>query len=668
MRERIPTAQRPDTYLFAAGVGVIGGLVGTLFQLATHGLQRGLIGAGSLLEAAKRLPWYEAIAIPFVGACVAGLLGYWLARRRSTQGMSDVMEAVSLRRVQELSVRRTVSRGLSSLALIATGGSLGREGPIAYMSASIGARLGRLSRIPRARLGLFAGCGVAAGMSASYYAPFGAALFAMEVVLGNFSIDVLAPVVVSAVVAALVVAGLSGEALLGDWVMAPPLYRLPKIFEQPEREEYLVYLALGIAAAFAAWLFIWFLRETERLFRAIPVSPMVRLPLGGLLVGAMGIWLPHVWGNGYDAVNLVLTGSPWLHFVAVLFVMKMVATSITLGSGGSGGLFTPTIFVGSALGLIVGTAAAAMFPFVSDPHHFAVVGMAAVLAATTHAPIMAIMMLFEMTLEVNLIVPLMITAITASVTSRIIGLESVYMAALRRKGTAIPEGIEETALTTTCVEDIMRAETVTARENAVFSEIVDRVQKTRNNAIYVVDSDEVLQGVIRLHDIKNHLAQDSLGAAVIALDLMVRVATAEPEDSLAAILDRFDDPELGEMPVVQPDTGVLLGVVDRRDLISTLSVEVLKGGRRAKFVEYEGTQHYVELEPGHGMARITAPEDLVGWALRDTEFRGRTGCTILNIVRGGERLQAQPDSVIEKGDELIVMGPKDEIRRLGGEV
>jgi CIC family chloride channel protein len=665
----VPGIQSPETFIFAAGVGVIGGLVGTAYQLLSKGLQRVLIGPGNLLEASLRLPWYKALLVPFLGACAAAVLDFLLTRRRDTQGMVDVMEAVSMRRAQQLSIRRTLARAMSSLCLIATGGSLGREGPIAYMAASFGARFGRMSRLPRARLGLFAGCGIAAGMSASYYAPFGAALFAMEVVLGNFSVDVLAPVVVSAMVSYLVLSGLATVPFLEDYISGPPLYNLPD-FQLDSPAEYLVYFVLGIAAAHAGWLFILSTRGAERFFHWLPIHPRLRLPLGGLILGAIGVFLPHVWGNGYLAVDLVLTGDPppALGFVAVLFVMKIVATSVTLGSGGSGGIFTPTMFVGAAAGLLIGSLAA-LLPFVEHPHHYAVVGMGAAIAATTQAPIMAMMLLFEMTLETGLIMPLMLATITASVSAKVMGLDSVYMASLKRRGTAIPEGIEETALTTTLVQDVMRESPTCVNPGTPFDEIAKAVKEMRANSIYVVDKAKTLFGVIRLHDIKSFLQQSGLGELVIAADLMADVPDVHPEHSMAEIVEHFDDPELSDLPVVDPETRKLLGVVDRRDVVSVLSLEILsRGSRRAKFVEHAGAQHYVEMPEGQKMGRIDAPADMFGKSLRDSDLRGRTGLTVLTIVRSTGRIEARPESVVEAGDGLIVMGPVDAIRKLGGDV
>ncbi|MHC4224216.1 MAG: chloride channel protein [Planctomycetota bacterium] len=674
--QRVHWAHRPETFLFAAGVGVIGGLVGTSFQLIRSFIQRHMVGEGSLIEAAKELHWWQALLIPFLGASAASLLMYGLMRKYKRQGMADVMESVTLKQARKLSVRRTIAPALASLLIISTGGSLGREGPIAYLSASLGARFARLSRMPSTRLGLFAGCGIAAGMSAAYFAPFGAAIFAMEVVLGNFSMEILAPVVVSTVVSSLVVAGLATDALLGDWgVRAGPLFELPT-FKQHHASEYLVYIALGIAAAGAAWLFIRILRGTEGAFARTRMPLLWSLPLGGLLIGAIGIWLPEVWGNGYSAITWIFDqplGSI-LGLVAVLFVMKMVGTSITLGSGGKGGVFTPTMFIGAALGLMVGAAAQEIFATMDmtvEPKHYAVLGMAAVLAATTHAPMTAIFMLFEMTRETEIILPTMVAAITASVFSRAIGLESIYVYALRKRGTYLPEGIEETTLTTTTVQDLLRRDAVWIHESATFDMIVGMVQKTRTDSIYVVDQNTSLLGAIRLHDIKNFLSDADLGPAVIAADLSIETRPATPRQTLAEIVERFDDPEMHEIPVVDPDDGTLLGTVDRRDVISALSVEVLhSGGLRAKFVEHAGAQHYVEMPRDHGVARLDVPSDMVGKAFKDCDFRKRTGLTVLTIVRpqdGSEiRILPEPDTVLEEDDGLVVMGPVKAIEKMGG--
>jgi len=660
------------TYLFAAAVGVIGGLVGVGFQLLGHILQERIIGPGTLLDAAFALPWYLRLVIPACGALAAAALARGLTRRRASQGMGDVMEAVTLKQAQELSIRATVSRALSSLALIVTGGSIGREGPIAYMGASFGSRFARLVGVPTQRLGLYAGCGIAAGMAASYFAPFGAALFALEVVLGNFAIEIFGPVVVASVFSNLVVEGLAAGPLRGE-ISGAPLYDLPR-YTESHAVEYLLFLLLGVIAAGGGWIFIKSMSLAERFFKRLSPSLMVTLPIGGLCVGVIGIWLPHVWGNGYHAVNLVIKQTPVLWMVALLWVMKIVATSITVGSGGSGGIFTPTMFVGAVLGMFVGTGAHWLFPdTVVDPRPYAGVGMAAAIAGTTQAPIMAIFMLFEMTRESAIVLPLVMACLAASLVSRAIGLDGVYQQKLRERGIRIPEGIEETTLTTTRVVDVMREELVWVRDSATFDMITSMFSKTRRDFVYVVGNNAALHGVVRLHDIKSHLGTDQLGAAVIAADLAVTVPRVHPAQTLAEIMQFFDDPEVHELPVVDPESGGLVGLVDRRDLITALSVEVLQSqSLRAKFVEHEGAQHYVEIPRGHALARIPVPASLAGKTFANADFRTRTGLIVLTVVHmddGREvRIQPGPTTELKSEDALIVMGPVDAIRAHGGQL
>jgi len=668
---RVAWALSPRTFLVAAGVGVIGGLVACAFQAGGRALQGLIIGEGSLLEAAQRLPWFLCILIPVGGAVAAAALQVVLSRRWASQGTAEVMEAVTLRTARTLSVRATVSRALSSLALIVTGGSIGREGPNSYMAASFGARFARTMGVPFERLGLFAGCGIAAGMAASYFAPLGAAVFALEAVLRNFAAEFFGPVVVAAIVASLVVEFFSRTWLSG-LLLDSPLYKLPQ-FTEGRLGEAVLYILLGVAAAYGAWLFIRSMDLVERAFRRLPSSPFVRLPLGGLVLGLIGVFLPEVWGNGYHAVNIVLKSAPALWFVAILFVMKIFATSVTLGSGGSGGIFTPTLFVGVALGLLVGKVGQFFLPgLVSDPLHYAVVGMAGAITAATQAPITAIFLLFELTRETALLLPLMLTVVAAQLTARQLGLEGVYVAALKRKGVHVPEGIEETALSTTRVEDVMREQVDTIPMGATFDMIVDRFRRTRRDYVYVSGRKGQFRGVIRLHDVKNFLTDQELGAAVIAADLRVPVSFCYRDQSLAEIMGRFDSPDANEMPVIDRETERLVGVVDRRDVLSHLAVEVLDNrDLRAKFVEQEGAQHYVEIPPGHVLGRVDVPEEMVGATFASTNLRTKTGLNVLTIVRrehGNEvRLLPEADMVLRRDDALIVIGPAEVVRSMGGD-
>jgi hypothetical protein len=203
--------------------------------------------------------------------------------------------------------------------------------------------------------------------------------------------------------------------------------------------------------------------------------------------------------------------------------------------------------------------------------------------------------------------------------------------------------------------------------------IVGMFLKTRRDSVYVVDGENRLVGAIRLHDIKNYLADHELGSAVIAADLAVTVPTVGPDQTLAEVMGHFDDPEVDELAVVDPVHGNVLGTIDKRDLLAQLRVEVLQEQQlRAKFVEHAGAQHYVEMRPGHALSRIAVPRDMVGQSLAGTQFRTKTGLVVLTIVHDSNgrevRMSPEPGAILHENDFLIVMGPAEAIRALGGQV
>jgi CIC family chloride channel protein len=457
---------------------------------------------------------------------------------------------------------------------------------------------------------------------------------------------------------------------------ASPLYHIDP-FAVPSAGELAGCLVIGLAASLAIWAFLQAMQKSEELFERVPKA--LRLPLGGLLLGCVSTVFFHVWGGGHETIGWLMDGSrptgalgdvPMWSFVALLLVAKIVATAITLGSGGWGGVFTPNIMLGCCVGLLFPLVAPHLAPSV-DPHSFGVIGMAAGLAAATQAPIMAMIFVIEMTRQPSLITGLMVGSISASLSARALGLTSIYVSPLVKRGVKVPEGIEETTLTLTRVKDLMREEVVRVEMGATFDAIVGVFQRTRRDTIYVVSPTQELLGVVRLHDIKNFLTDPELGAAVIAADVLAPIARSNPEQTLADVIELFDDAELHEVAVVDPGSGRLIGAVDRRDFITQLSVEVLqRRGLRAKFVDHEGAQHYVEMPAGHALSRIPVPREMAGQTLAGAQFHRHTGLTVLTIVQSvsgrDRRILPEPSTTLRAGDSLIVLGPVESIRRWGG--
>ncbi len=647
-------------FLLAAVVGVLAGLAAIGFQRLTDLARMWLVGGrldDGLLGPAKALSWWWALVIPAIGAGIAYVIVHLVFRRKGTSGVADIMETVSLRK-GGVSLGDVLPRSLGTCAVIGAGGSIGREGPIIQIGSAIASSLGRMARLSPRDLSVLVACGAAAGMAGAYNAPIGAALFVMEVILGSFVMEQFAPVIVASVTSTLTVRAVVGSA---------PVYTVPAFATASPWEALPIFL-LGLLAALAGWGFLRLLTACEDLLRRTRLPSWGILLLGGLLVGAIGIRLPEVWGNGYEGVSRILSGSLPLAFVALLLPAKALATGITAGSGVGGGVFTPTLFVGAALGGAFGTALAALLPPGSGiaPGLFALIGMGSVLAATTHAPLMAILILFEMTRDFDLIAPLMLGAVTATLFAKWIHADSIYTARLRKRGIRLPEGVEETALLRTYARDLLRTDAEVLPANAPIAKVIDRFLNTRRDALYVVGDGGRYVGVARIHDVKAVFDAAPEGGTVIAMDVAVPVRAVAEDEAVGAVLARFDDSELDEVPVVASATDArFVGTLTRRDILAMLRREVLVEPSRPVRVSKKGGggAAYLDLPEGWRIAEVPAPPEEVGKAASPGRWHVERGVLPLVVMRpdgaGGRAALAPSETTLREGDAVVVLGPAD---------
>jgi FimV-like protein len=395
--------------LLSALGGFLGALVTVVFREGIHGLEWLFGGhAGSLVVMAESLPAWKRLLLPPAGGLVAGLILQQIGSLLRGRSTTDYMEAVAVGDGW-ISVRHSLVKSASSLFTVASGGSIGREGAMVQLAAMVGSALGRISRFPRDRLRLLVAAGAAAGLASAYNAPIAATIFVAEIVLGSIALEHIGPLIIAAVIA---------NATVHDILGYAPVYQLPS-FRLVSDWELGLYVLLGLAAGHVAPFFLTLLERAHHLFRRLPLPLAARMALGGLLVGAISVYEPQVWGNGYSVVNSVLhTPWAWQALLTVL-VLKMLATAATHGSGAVGGAFTPTLFVGALLGSLFGTVVHNALPAgTAPPNAYGVVGMGAMLAGTTHAPLMSILMVLEMTMEYQIVLPLMLAIITAHYTAR----------------------------------------------------------------------------------------------------------------------------------------------------------------------------------------------------------------------------------------------------------
>jgi len=541
---------------WAALVGVMGALASVVFREGIRLLEIVFTGQSmSLVHAASDLHWWHRALMPVIGGGLAGLVLHLAGRGLATGKPVDYMEAI-LVGDGSIGLRTTLLNSLSSLLSIASGGSIGREGPMVQLSAMLGSKLGVLARAPVPRLRLMVACGGAAGIAAAYNAPISGALFVSEIVLGSTAMESFGP---------LVVASVTASATIHRFLGFGPVYDVPHV-RFVSNWELVFYIVLGVLLGHLAPPFLTLLDFTKARLARLNLAPHWVLAFGGLIVGLISIFVPQVWGNGYSVVGSILAGELFGLWLVAVLVAKVLATSATVGSGAVGGVFTPTLFIGCAVGALVGEAVHALLPGITSmPAAYALVGMGGFLSATTHAPLTSILMIFEMTLDYDIVLPLMLACVTAHYTAKVYRRgESVYTASLNRK--LATAGEDDWRLKT--VQPLVKRAVASVTSATTLREMFASLPKRPIHRVYVLDGDEIVAWLdprellerIREHQLDGNVAIESVATAVNF--------TLTPDMPLCVALDGF----LREQATVLPVTvgrwrNTLLGEVSRQDVL-----------------------------------------------------------------------------------------------------
>jgi CIC family chloride channel protein len=659
------TAEHAFMVVVAVGIGFLGGLGAVGFRLLIKLVQRGAWGNWSYtLDLVASHPWWMILLIPAVGGLIVGPIIYFLAPEAKGHGVPEVMEAVAMHS-GAMRPRLVLVKALASGVTIGTGGSVGREGPIVQIGSAIGSMIGQWLRVSGARLRTLAACGAAAGIAATFNAPIAGALFAVEVILGDFGVTQFSPIVISSVMATVV-----SRHFLGDF----PAFEVPP-HELISAWELIIYGLLGVVAAAVALAFIRLLYGAEDLFERLPMRAWIQPAIGGLLIGLMAIGFPEILGVGYEATNAALWGRLGLGALALLIPLKLLATSITIGSGGSGGVFAPSLFLGAMTGGLVGKVANLWFPAVTGSHGgYALVGMGAVVAGATHAPITAILIIFELTADYKLILPLMAACIVSTLITTRVRRGSIYTTKLLRRGLDIHRGQELNLLKSLRVRDVMSEDVATVGENESLGALLRALSGTRHNTIYAVDAQNRLIGAIdppELRDAASHAP--ALSDLLVARELTVEDSpTVAPDQDLDVVSRLFKGRSVSELPVVDRD-GVLLGVITRGHLIDAYNQELLKRDMVAAIAGDIAASAKEEVMVGedYRLAELDAPGSFIGRSIGDLEIRQRYSVEVLLVRRPSDTTSTAAvefvpgiETVIQRGDRIVVLGTSSALSRL----
>jgi len=669
LTDRLRLNENTAIIVIASIIGIIGGFGAVGFRRLIEYIQTLTIGNhDNILATVMGLPWYYKLLLPTIGGLIVGPLIYFLGKETKGHGVPEVMEAVALAG-GKIRSRVMFLKAFVSAVTIGTGGSVGREGPIVQIGSSIGSTIGQWLGLSQSKLKVLVSCGAAAGIAATFNAPIAGVMFSVEIIIGSYAITTLVPIIMSSVMATMV-----GRWYFGDI----PAFEMPH-YSLVSAWEIGPYILLALlAGAVAVWFvrLLYFLEDTAD---KINMQSWIKTPLVLLLMGVLVLFFPQVYGVGYDTITQVLKGEMVWFMLFLLIPVKMLATSITLAAGGSGGIFAPSLFLGAVFGGFFGCVMQGVLPDIGvSPGAYAVVGMSAMVAGTTHAPITAFMVIFEMTSDYKLILPLMLCSILASFVASALKKDSIYTMKLTRRGVDLSRGMEVSIMQTTKVMDVMNKNIMVLHEDTGFNEVLQKVVSSNAACYYVADNENSFQGTFTVHDVKEVMNEESLAGLVVAKDLVSITVSPfiEMDSTLADCMRKFSIYETEELPVLESkQTKKLVGEIGRRDIITVYNHEILRQGSlglkfiHSKLPENAPAQRYVDLPDGFEIHVLPVSADMQGRTIKDLDIRHHYGITVVAINRRGDRGQREvviPDSeeILQPKDMLVVIGKAEALEQI----
>ncbi|WP_169542800.1 chloride channel protein [Sneathiella aquimaris] len=493
-------------------VGLLAGYGALLFRLLINNVQEIFYGFDSELVVtnAQNLPWWQFLIVPVLGGLIIGIFLKYCMPDRRPEGVADIIESVLVKR-GKMKLIPGIGTFLTSAVSLGTGGSGGREGPIAHFGAMLGSQLGQRMRIPSAYYTTLIGCGVASAVAASFNAPIAGMFFALEVVIGSFATQAVAPIVLASVIGTVV-----SRVHLGDFpAFIIPNYQIVSWWEIPAIG------LLGVVSAVVGLLFIWSIGFSERTIDRFKIPEILRPASGGLVLGVIALMFPQIIGAGYEATDSALKEEYDLILLLSLIVVKTIAVGITTGSRFGGGFFSPSLFVGAMTGGAFGIIAASAFPELAASNGlYAIIGMTAVASSVLGAPISTILIVFELTGDYKIAIAVMLAvAVSTLISKQLIG-RSIFQTQLAGRNIDIKENKALRYLQNRQVRGIMDREFVEISPDAHMPELRSIAKNTRHDKLIVVDPEtKAFVGRLEFADLKPHVFADELDQDLTASDL-----------------------------------------------------------------------------------------------------------------------------------------------------
>lgn len=561
--------------IIASFIGIVAGCANILFRTVTEFINTQVFDRGFQLFGLERggvnlllLP-----LIPMTGMLLLIPLSLLFPGEVNGYGFTKFLRKVNIEG-GFIRFRTIVLKIVSTSLTIGTGGSAGAEGPIAHVGGALGSQVGQFFRVSGSRMKVYIAAGSAGAVAAVFNAPIAGIFFASEIVLlGTYEFSSFAALVISSALATVVSRAYYGESPafpIPDYHLINPMAEIP------------LYVLMGILVGIIAVIHIRFFYYVRDRFGELKIHPQVKPILGALIIGAIAIFFPQVMGDGYEYIGEVLSGRGVLPAMVVLIFAKIIATAVTLGSGGAGGVFAPALFIGAVTGGAFGSVAHNLFPAVTaTPGAYAAVGVGAFLAAATHAPLTAIFLLFEMTGNYLIIIPIMLSSIIGTAVAARLYKDSIDTVDFSREGIDIHEGRETAIMKSIRVGKAITEDVDFIMESANINNLLEIFRLAQDSFYFpVLDETGQLSGIISMQDVKGILHDKQLRLSNTVGDICTRdVITLTPDDNLYMAMMLFEKKGIEEIPVIEgPDEKWVLGMLKRRDVIAAYNHEVLKKG------------------------------------------------------------------------------------------
>ena len=608
--------------------------------------------------------WWQRLLFPTSGGLIVGIIVSKFAPEVKGSGIPEVIKSISLHG-GIIRFRVLITKAFAAAITIGSGGSVGREGPIVHIGSAIGSGIGQLIGVSSKNLRTLVACGAASAISATFNAPFAGAMFSLEIIMGKMTVVSMPPVIISSVIASV-----NSRHHLDNFSE----FHIPDCYIiYPE--EFIFYAILGVLSSIVAIMFITCFLKVSIFFDKINIPLWIKTAIGGFIVGIIGLYIPNVFGVGYNTINDSLWNKIDTNMLIILIFAKLLATTFSLGSGASGGVFAPSLFMGATLGGAWGQIINNFFPdIITTTSTYSLIGMGAVVSAVTQAPISAILIIFELTNSFDIITPLMLSCIISLlITNRIIK-KSIYLAKLESKGINIENNQEINLLRDIKVSSIIDNDPLLIHESTSFSKVLSKLFFGKMPGAVVVTDNNKYIGVICLNEIRNSLPDsEDLSSIVIAHDLAnTSVPFVTLNDNLDVTMQIFGMIDSDQIAVCDNSINkVVIGIVTRKSIISSYNARIFQQDLSASFVSVidsikEG--RIIEVFSEVYITEIEVPNSWIGKTIWDIELRKKYGLQAIAVSRiinlhKTTGIVPNPELIILKNDKLLVIGDKKSISK-----